>query len=159
MIGASREGLAGDLVRAGHVPGLDEADLGHQHRPGAPKKVRLAHLAQPARRPSKRRAKSFGVYGLGWRSAGHVSAHLSPARSDRCGSASSLSCHMSGVIGRPPRMGAALLSSTCMISRAHHSRGGFQHLPNNFLRVRDNPSCTLESGQRMSPEKKQVLAY
>ena len=43
----------------------------------------------------------------------------------------------------PLRMSALVLSSRCTKSSRSRSRGGFQHLPNNFLSVRIDPSCKL----------------
>ena len=52
----------------------------------------------------------------------------------------------------PLRMSAVVLNSRCIKSRRDRSRGGFQHLPNNFLSVRIDPSCKLARLRRGSSE-------
>ena len=104
----------------------------------------LGQCAQTCDTPVHMRGKSLEVSGLSLASAGHVRGRLSPARIDRCGRAAAHTCLLSGRAPMPSRMSALVLSSTCIKSRPHRSRGGFQHLPNNFLYVRTDPSCTLE---------------
>ena len=94
--------------------------------------------------PAHMRGKSFEFSGLSLASAGHVRGRLSPARIDQTHRAAAHTCLLSGRAPMPSRMSALVLNSRCIKSRWDRSRGGFQHLQNNFLYVRTDPSCTLE---------------
>ena len=116
-------------------------------RPSAPsqraRNGQVGQCGQTCNTPAHVRAKSRGFSGLAWASAGHVRACLTPARSDRSERAAAHTCILNGGAPRPLRMSAVVLNSRCTKSRSDRSRGGLQHLPNNFLSARIDPSCKL----------------
>ena len=100
------------------------------------------------------RAKSFEFSGLTWASAGDVQERLTPARSDRDHRAAAHTCILSGAAPMPLRMSALVHSSSGTKSSRSRSLGGFQHLLNNFLSGRTDPSCTLERLRGCSCEER-----
>ena len=112
----------------------------------------LAQCGQTCHTPAHMRAKSREFSGLAWASAGHVRGRLTPAISDRDQRAAAHTCILSSGAPMPLRMSAVVLNSRCIKSRRDRSRGGFQHLPNNFLSARIDPSCKLKRLRRGSCE-------
>ena len=111
--------------------------------PARARSSQVGQCGQTCHTPAHMRAKSRGFSGLAWASAGHVRACLTPARSDRSDRAAAHTCILSRGAPRSSRMSAVVLSSRCTKSRSDRSRGGLQHLPNNFLSLRIDPSCKL----------------
>ena len=120
--------------------------------PARARSSQLAQCAQTCHAPAHMRAKSREFARVAWASAGHVQARLPPPRSDRSHRAAAHTCLLSRGAPMPLRMSALVHSSRCTKSRRDRSRGGFQHLPNNFLSARIDPSCKLKRLRRGSCE-------